>query len=577
MFCPQMRATEKTMRVLVIEDNAGDARLLREMFGKERPGTFAVTHLSLMSEAVIHLAKGEADIVLLDLGLPDAHGLESVRRAHAAAPNIPLIVLTALDDEALAADAMKEGAQDYLIKGQIENRALPRALRHAIDRHRIQLETAYIAQHDAVTNLPNRLVLNDRISQAISLARRRTAATAVMFVDLDRFKHINDSLGHAVGDQLLQSVSTRLVTCVRGSDTVSRQGGDEFVILLSEIANPDDAAKCARRILLSLSSPHFIAGQELHIDGSIGISICPSDGADAETLIKNADMAMYHAKEIGRNNFQFFKAEMNSRAVERQSLETSLRRAFERDEFLLHYQPMVNLFTGEITGVEALIRWQHPDRGLVPPAQFVPIAEDCGLIIKIGRWVLNEACRQVRAWHGAGLPQLRVAVNVSAIEFRNKDFVEGVRSIISETGLDPRFLELELTESVLMGDARFAASVLQEIKSMGIRIAVDDFGTGYSSLSYLREFPIDILKIDRSFINQITADCDSSTIVDAIISMGKSLKHVVVAEGIETQYQRTYLQAHNCEEGQGYLFSKPLPAGQFAVLLQMGITETLIR
>jgi diguanylate cyclase (GGDEF)-like protein len=569
--------TKKTMRVLVIEDNPGDARLLEEMFGKERPGTFAVTHLSLMSEAVIHLAKGEADIVLLDLGLPDTHGLESVRRAHAAAPGIPLIVLTGMDDEALAAEAMKEGAQDYLIKGQIENRALPRALRHAIDRHRIQVETAYIAQHDAVTNLPNRLVLNDRISQAISLARRRTAATAVMFVDLDRFKHINDSLGHAVGDQLLQSVSTRLVTCVRGSDTVSRQGGDEFVILLSEIANPDDAAKCARRILLSLSSPHFIAGQELHIDGSIGISICPSDGADAETLIKNADMAMYHAKEIGRNNFQFFKAEMNSRAVERQSLESGLRRTLERDEFLLHYQPIVNLSTGEITSVEALIRWQHPDRGLVPPAQFVPIAEDCGLIIKIGRWVLNEACRQVRVWRDAGLPQLRIAVNVSAIEFRNKDFVEGVRAVISETGLEARFLELELTESVLMGDVRFAASVLREIKGMGIRIAVDDFGTGYSSLSYLREFPIDILKIDRSFINQITGDCDGSTIVDAIISMGKSLKHVVVAEGVETQYQRTYLQAHNCEEAQGYLFSKPLPAAQFAVLLQTGITETLIR
>jgi diguanylate cyclase len=569
--------TGKAMRVLVIEDNAGDARLLREMFGNERPGTFVVTHLSLMSDAVIHLAKGEADIVLLDLGLPDAHGLESVRRAHAAAPGIPLIVLTSLDDEALAAEAMKEGAQDYLIKGQIENRALPRALRHAIDRHRIQTETAYIAQHDAVTKLPNRLVLNDRISQAISLARRRTASTAVMFVDLDRFKHINDSLGHAVGDQLLQSVSARLVTCVRGSDTVSRQGGDEFVILLSEIANPDDAAKCARRLLLSLNSPHFIAGQELHIDGSIGISISPSDGADAETLIKNADMAMYHAKEIGRNNFQFFKAEMNSRAVERQSLETSLRRAFDRDEFLLHYQPKVNLFTGEITSVEALIRWQHPDRGLVPPAQFVPIAEDCGLIIKIGRWVLNEACRQVRVWHDAGHPQLRIAVNVSAIEFRNKDFVEGVRAVIAETGLEARFLELELTESVLMGDARFTASVLQEIKGMGIRIAVDDFGTGYSSLSYLREFPIDILKIDRSFINQITADCDGSTIVDAIISMGKSLKHVVVAEGVETQDQRMYLQAHNCEEGQGYLFSKPLPAAQFAVLLQTGITETVIR
>src|ERR1700688_303989 len=435
---------ETALQVLLVEDNAGDARLLREMFSTEKPGSFELTHFLRMSEALTHLAKGGVDIVLLDMGLPDGHGLDTVRRAHAAAPGIPLIVLTGMDDEALAAEAMKEGAQDYLIKGQIENRALPRALRHAIDRHRIQVETAYIAQHDAVTNLPNRLVLNDRISQAISLARRRTAATAVMFVDLDRFKHINDSLGHAVGDQLLQSVSTRLVTSVRSSDTVSRQGGDEFVILLSDIANPDDAAKCARKILLSLSSPHFIAGQELHIDGSIGISICPSDGADAETLIKNADMAMYHAKEIGRNNFQFFKAEMNSRAVERQSLETSLRHAFERNEFLLHYQAKVNLFTGEITRVEALIRWQHPDRGLVPPAQFVPIAEDCGLIIKIGRWVLNEAFRQLRVWHYAGLPQLSIAVNVSAIEFRDKGFVEGVRTILSETGLPAQYLELEL-------------------------------------------------------------------------------------------------------------------------------------
>src|ERR1700676_4899667 len=310
---------EKALQVLLVEDNAGDVRLLREMFSKEKAGTFELTHLLRMSEAVVHLARGGVDIILLDMGLPDGHGLDTVRRAHTAAPGIPLIVLTSLDDETLAAEAMKEGAQDYLIKGQIENRALPRALRHAIDRHRIQVETAYIAQHDAVTNLPNRLVLRDRISQAISLVRRRRAASAVMFVAVDRFKHINHSLGHAVGDQLLQSVSARLVTCVRGSDTVSRQGGDEFVILLSEIANPDDAAKCARRILLSLSSPHFIAGQELHIDGSIGISICPSDGADAETLIKNADMAMYHAKEIGRNNFKFLKPEINSRAEGRKS------------------------------------------------------------------------------------------------------------------------------------------------------------------------------------------------------------------------------------------------------------------
>jgi diguanylate cyclase (GGDEF)-like protein len=436
-------------------------------------------------------------------------------------------------------------------------------------------QMTHSAQHDVVTNLPNRLLLNDRITQAISLAHRQHRPIAVIFLDLDRFKYINDSLGHASGDKLLQSVSTRLLASVRASDTVSRQGGDEFVILLSEITHPEDAATSARKILLSLGAPSSIGGHDLHINGSIGISVYPEDGADAETLIKNADTAMYHAKESGRNNFQFFKADMNRKAVERQSLEGSLHRALEREEFLLHYQPKVNLNTGEITGVEALVRWQHPERGLVPPAQFVPIAEDCGLILQIGRWVLREACRQARDWQDAGLPPLPIAVNVSAVEFRDKGFVQGVRTILAETGLEARYLELELTEGVLMDDAESTASVLQELKTMGAQLAVDDFGTGYSSLSYLRQFPIDVLKIDRSFVNQITADPDDSTIVSAIINMGKSLKHHVVAEGIETQLQRAYLQTQQCAEGQGYLFSRPLAAAQFAQLLLSGMTTVV--
>jgi diguanylate cyclase (GGDEF)-like protein/PAS domain S-box-containing protein len=439
----------------------------------------------------------------------------------------------------------------------------------------MSLEMTYAAQHDLVTNLPNRLLLNDRIAQAIALARRQHRPAAVIFLDLDRFKYINDSLGHAIGDKLLQSVSKRLLTSVRRSDTVSRQGGDEFVVLLSEITYPEDAAASAKKILLSLGAPHSIEGQDLHIDGSIGISVYPHDGKNAETLIKNADTAMYHAKENGRNNFQFFKADMNLKAVERQSLEGSLRRAIEREEFLLHYQPKVNLNTGEITGVEALVRWLQPDRGLVPPAQFVPVAEDCGLILPIGRWVLREACKQARAWQDAGLPPLPVAVNVSAVEFRDKGFVESVRAILSEPRVEARYLELELTEGVLMDDAESTASVLQALKAMGVHLAVDDFGTGYSSLSYLRQFPIDVLKIDRSFVNQITSDPDDSKIVSAIINMGKSLKHVVVAEGIETQLQRAYLQAHQCAEGQGYLFSRPLAAAQFTQLLQSGITTVV--
>src|SRR6266404_1635031 len=437
-------------------------------------------------------------------------------------------------------------------------------------------QMTHSAQHDAVTNLPNRLLLNDRITQAIALARRQNRPVAVIFLDLDRFKYIHNSLGHAVGDNLLQSVSRRLLANVRGSDTVSRLGGDEFVVLLSEITCPEDAATSARRILLSLNAPHFIAGQDLIVNGSIGISIHPEDGEDAETLVKNADTAMYHAKENGRNNFQFFKAEMNLKAVERQSLEGSLRRALGREEFLLHYQPKVNLDTGEITGVEALIRWQQPDRGLLQPAQFVPIAEDCGLIVQIGRWVLREACRQARAWQKAGLPLMPIAVNVSAVEFRDEGFVGGVRAILSETGLEARYLELELTEGVLMEHAESTAAVLQELKTMGVHLAVDDFGTGYSSLSYLQQFPIDVLKIDQSFVHRITGDPDDSQIVSAIISMGKSLKHLVVAEGIETQEQSAFLQAQHCAEGQGYLFSQPLAAAQFARLLQMGLTETVV-
>jgi diguanylate cyclase (GGDEF)-like protein/PAS domain S-box-containing protein len=438
------------------------------------------------------------------------------------------------------------------------------------------MQMTHSAHHDVVTNLPNRLLLNDRITQSISLALRQSRPFAVLFLDLDHFKKTNDSLGHAAGDELLQSVSKRLLACVRGSDTVSRQGGDEFAILLPEITHAEDAANCATHILTALHAPHLIGGRSLHIGASIGISLYPKDGVDAGTLIKNADMAMYHAKERGRGNFQFFEAEMNFKAVERQSMESELRRALKEDEFLLHYQPKVNLETGEITGVEALIRWNQPGQGLVAPAQFVPIAEDCGLIVPIGRWVMREACTQARAWQDAGLRHLRMAVNVSAVEFREKGFVENVRTVLAETGLEARYLVLELTERVLMEHAKSTAAVLKELKAMGVHLAVDDFGTGYSSLSYLRQFPIDVLKIDQSFVHQITSNTDDSTIITAIINMGRSLRHIVIAEGVETDEQRTYLQSHHCEEGQGFLFGRPVAAPQFGRLLQMEITSAAV-
>jgi len=434
-------------------------------------------------------------------------------------------------------------------------------------------EMTYSAEHDFLTGLPNRMLLNDRVSQAIVLAPRHSNKVAVLFLDLDGFKHINDSLGHPIGDKLLQSIAKRLVDCVRTSDTVSRQGGDEFVLLLSEVHRSEDAAISALRILQAVAEAHSIDQHDLHVTASIGVSVYPDDGQDAETLIKNADTAMYQAKENGRQSYQFFKPAMNVRAVERQSIEENLRRALERQEFALHYQPKINLRTGEISGAEALLRWMHPVRGPVSPAQFIPVAEDCGLILPIGQWVLREACKQARAWADAGLPLPTMAVNISSMEFREDKFIESVFTTLSETGLDPKSLELELTESVLMKRAESAASVLKTLRARGVQIAVDDFGTGYSSLSYLRKFPINALKIDQSFVRQITSTPDDTTIVTAVISMGRSLKLRVVAEGVETHEELTFLRARLCDEAQGYYFSRPVRPEQFAKLLKSGIPE----
>jgi diguanylate cyclase (GGDEF)-like protein/PAS domain S-box-containing protein len=698
----------KSIKVLLlVEDNPGDARLLREMFSEQGLHNTQLTHVESMSDAEKSLADHPFDIILLDLGLPDAQGLGAVRRAHAAAPRIPLVVLTGMDDESLATQALQEGAQDYLIKGQLDARGMLRALRYAVERKNMEealfvekeraqvtlnsigdavvctdikgnitflnvvaekmtgwswkeaagrpmaevfrildsvsrepmpnpmelavgqnrtvhlplncllvrrdgleipiedsvapihnregqatgavvvfrdvsaaqamvMEMAHSAQHDFLTGLPNRMLLNDRVTQAIGLASRHGKKVAVLFLDLDGFKHINDSLGHPIGDKLLQSVVKRLLSCVRSSDTVSRQGGDEFVVLLSEVEQAEDAALSALRLLQAVAEAHSIDQHDLHVTASIGVSVYPDDGKDAEALIKNADTAMYQAKENGRQSYQFFKPAMNVRAVERQSIEENLRRALERQEFSLHYQPKINLRTGEITGAEALIRWTHPIRGPVSPAQFIPVAEDCGLILPIGQWVLREACKQARAWVNAGLPLATMAVNISSMEFRDDNFLEGVFATLKETGLDPKSLELELTESVLMKRAESAASVLKALRASGVQIAVDDFGTGYSSLSYLRKFPIDALKIDQSFVRQITAAPDDTTIVTAVISMGRSLKLRVVAEGVETQEELEFLQVHHCDEAQGYYFSRPVLPQQFAKLLQAGIPEASV-
>ena len=685
--------------MLLIEDNPGDARLIREMLQEHGSQKIELKHVECMGDGEKHLAENSTDVILLDLGLPDAQGLEAVRRAHIAARGVPLVVLSGLDDESMAIQAMQEGAQDYLIKGQIERRELVRALRYAVERKSIQEalfeeqeraqvtldcigdgvistditgnitflnivaekltgwslrevvglpmatafrilngntrraipnpmikasnqnrrgnlpsnsvlvrrdgtdifiedsvspihdrngqvigsvlvfrdvsesramadQIAHLAEHDFLTGLPNRLLLNDRIGQAIALAERLRGKIAVLFMDMDGFKNINDSLGHPVGDDLLKCIANRLRDCIRRPDTVSRQGGDEFIVLLQGVKSPDDATIAAKRLLKSLAETYFMGPHNLHMTASIGVSIYPDDGADAETLIKNADTAMYHAKEHGRHSFQFFKPEMNVRAVERQSIEEDLRCAIERNEFTLHYQPKINLTTRTITGAEALLRWTHPPRGSVSPAQFIPIAEDSGLIVPIGAWVVREACRQAQSWVAAGLPIGSIAVNVSALEFRNEDFLESLFATLKETGLDPKALELEVTESALMKNAESASTILQILRKAGVRIALDDFGTGYSSLSYLRKFPLDALKIDQSFVRQIADSSGGNTIVSTIIAMARSLHLLVIAEGVETPEELAFLLEQQCDEAQGYKFSRPIPAEQFEMLLR---------
>ncbi|MGI8906145.1 MAG: EAL domain-containing protein [Candidatus Sumerlaeaceae bacterium] len=825
--------TEMIRTLLLVEDNPGDARLLREILNEQDSHGIRIMHVESMGEAESSITVQAPDIILLDLGLPDAQGLDAVRRTRQVAPGVPMVVLTGNDDEELAAQALEAGAQDYLIKGEIEHRGLVRSLRYAVKRNfaeealrsseqryrqlvqsldvaiyttdaegRITLfneaaadlwgrkpvlgqdlwcgstqiygpdghvipleqcpmavsirdgkavvgqeiivgrndgsrrdvlphptliydnagnvtgainmllditerksiedalfiekeraevtlqcigdavactdcngnitfinlvaetmtgwpltramgrpmsdvfrifdsstpdtladlmqphdsncepvrlsanclllrpdgshipiedsiapihdrqgkrtgtvvvlrdvtavramsvEMAHSAEHDFLTGLPNRMLLNDRIGQAIALSPRHGKQVAVLFLDLDGFKHINDSLGHPVGDKLLQSVAARLMDCVRGSDTVSRQGGDEFVVLLSEAEQWNDAAIVAKRMLKAVMEPHSIDNRELHVTASIGVSVFPDDGADAETLIKNADTAMYQAKENGRHAYRFFKPEMNVRAVERQSIEEDLRRAIELQELALHYQPIVDMKTGMITGVEALMRWSHPVRGFVSPAQFIPVAEDCGLILPIGKWVLREACRQVKAWVSMGLPEITLAVNVSAVEFGAENFLDGIFEILAETCMDPRRLELELTESVLMKRVESTATILQQLRERGVKVSIDDFGTGYSSLSYLGKFPVDVLKIDQSFVRQISSDSENSTIVTAIINMARSLKLRVIAEGVETAEELNFLRQHKCEEAQGYFFSRPVPAEQVATLLKEGL------
>ena len=436
------------------------------------------------------------------------------------------------------------------------------------ERKHAEQEMLHAATHDALTGLANRNLLRERVRQTLEGDRRAPSLAAVLFIDLDQFKGINDMLGHEVGDQLLVDVSQRLLACVRTDDTVARQGGDEFIVFLPRINDAQGAAVLAEKLLDVLSSAFYIGGREMHIGCSIGIAVYPADGHDVETLLKNSDTAMYQVKETGRNNYLFFTPMMNQMAGDRYALGADLRRAAERNELLLHFQPIVDIASGDIASMEVLLRWKHPLRGLVSPLQFIPLAEVTGLIVPIGEWVLRNACIQLQEWIARGLHVPRLAINLSAIQFQQKNIVESIRSILAETGADPRCLELEITEGSMMTQSDGVLASLKQLVELGFNIAIDDFGTGYSSLSYLKRFPIDTLKIDRSFVMDITQDPDDAAIVKAVIAMGHSLKMRVIAEGVETPEQLAFLRTEGCDQYQGYLFSKPLPANEIEVLLR---------
>jgi diguanylate cyclase (GGDEF)-like protein/PAS domain S-box-containing protein len=563
----------ETERTRVTLDSIGDAVLSTDIAGN-------VSYLNCVAERLTGWSRGEAaghalaEVFQIVDGITREPAPDPTKSAIEQKKTVSLTancVLIRRDGQEFAVEDAT--APIYDSNGQITGAVI--VFHDVNEALALSLKMSHLAHHDPLTDLPNRSLLTERLTQAIALAGRHTRQLAVLFLDLDHFKNVNDTLGHAIGDKLLQSVAERLASCSRGSDTVSRQGGDEFVVLLSEIERKDSAALCAAKIITAITAPYPIARHDLGITASVGISIYPDDGTDAETLLKRADTAMYSAKEQGRNRYQFFNRDMKARAIEHQSIEDDLRTALQRQEFVLHYQAQVDLKTGAITGTEALIRWLHPERGLLFPAQFISIAESCGLIVPIGQWVLREACRQTQAWLDAGLRPMHVAVNISALEFRNKHFLDGLRSILEDTRLEPRYLELELTESVLMQDAESTGAMLVALKAMGVQLAIDDFGTGYSSLSYLTRFQVDALKIDQSFVQAITPDPET-IILGAVIAMAKSLKHRVIAEGVETSHQLASLQALHCGQGQGYLFNRPVDAERFASFLATGVSKEII-
>jgi diguanylate cyclase (GGDEF)-like protein len=560
------------VKILLVDDDEDDYIMTKDLLSEVQGRKYYLEWETTYDGALELIRTREYDIFLFDYRLGERSGLELMREAISLDCKSPIILMTGQGDHDVDIEAMKAGAADYLYKGEFNANLLERSIRYAIQHKRAEDRILRMAYFDNLTSLPNRALFHDRLKQALAHAERYEVNSALMFIDLDNFKRINDTLAHRVGDLLLQGVAERLSRYIRTSDTVARQkeialtntvarlGGDEFTVFLTEVKSMENVAKVAQRILNILSQPFQLDGHEVFTTGSIGIAMYPHDGTETDTLLKNADIAMYHAKEQGRNNFQFYKKSMNETAFDRLSMENSLRKAIERDEFLLYYQPRLDIRSGEVVALEALLRWQHPEKGIIEPADFIPIAEESGLIIPIGEWVLQSACAQNKIWQESDLHmRIAVSLNISGRQFTQASLIHIIEKVLADFSLDPRYLELEITESVIMQNAEVTMRMLQKLKRMGVKLSMDDFGTGYSSFNYLKQFPLDIIKIDRSFIQDVTKNREDATIVKAIIAMAQSLQLKVIAEGVETEEQLEFLRAQGCNEMQGYLLSRPVP------------------
>ncbi|HEU4930692.1 MAG TPA: EAL domain-containing protein [Pyrinomonadaceae bacterium] len=559
-------------RVLIIDDEEQIRNLLIDVLGN----SYQCSDAGSAEEALAALAKTTFDLVISDIDMGGMSGLELVPRVHSLSPDTVVVMVSGNQDIEFAIKALRVGAFDYITK-PIDLRHVEASVERALNhcnllkekrRYKEQLENLlqqrtaevhWLGNYDTVTQLPNRALFEDRVQQAVAIAKATGQSLGVLFIALDQFKKVNDSLGHGPGDILLREFAERLKSCINKSDTVARFANDEFALLRTQIDGTKDVIETIGSLSQVLKFSFDLPGHELFATASVGVSLFPVDGDDCQTLLKNAGAALYKAKRSGGANYQFFTADMHELAAGRLALESSLRRAIQNEEFLLHYQPRVSVDSLAITGVEALVRWQQPHR-LVPPSEFIPLAEDTGLIVPIGEWVLREACLQGRRWSEQGFAPIPIAVNISARQFHDRDLSQTVIRILEETGFPPKYLELELTESSIMQNAEFAASMLNRLKGMGINISIDDFGTGFSSLASLKRLPIDALKIDQSFVREANSDPDDAALVMAIITLGHNLRLKVVAEGVETEDQLRFLQLLRCDEIQGYFYSKPLPA-----------------